>query len=560
MPLNGKPPAIAKHKVFISYCSEENGIGTPDSRVAAKICSTLESQGILCWIAPRNILPGADWMEAITDAIDDCKIVILVFSANTEKSKWVRDEIKLAMDGDKTIIPFRIQEVYPQRSLKLLKVSCQWLHAFTPPMEPHIQRLVDVVRDHLGLNIDREQERPETEKKDSKKAEQDDTSGKIGTQHKVDNEPQIKKVYQSSVMRPDTPKSEPNRRVRQTTGIHSQYMMSITAILIIFSIFVIGFILSQMVKNGKSAPGGKELVEAKGTDTQPEIPKNEVIGEENKAEADKKPDYVHNIEVKGWEVNKNNLGFWEAFDKNYGITMIYIPAGEFTMGSQEVEDDEKPPHQVYLDGYWMGKYEVTIRQYLQFARDTGSHFPKWLEKGNEYNIETGTNDYYKEFVADETCPVVGIYWKDAMAYCDWLSQQTGLKFKLPTEAQWEQAARGTDGRPYPWGDREPDGTLANFNYNIRKTTPVGSYPSGASPYGLLDMAGNVWEWCRDWYDEDYYANSPQKNPMGPASGSFRVIRGGGWYDYAGSLHCAYRFSFNADVRDGFLGFRLSQDL
>lgn len=146
-----KGPEITGHRVFISYCNEESLSHTSDKSTADMICSALESQGIPCWIAPRNILPGADWMESITDAMDQTKIVVLVFSENTEKSKWVKDEIKLALDENKTIIPFRIQEVYPQRALKLLKVSCQWLHAYTPPIEKHIERLVEVVCRHLDI-------------------------------------------------------------------------------------------------------------------------------------------------------------------------------------------------------------------------------------------------------------------------------------------------------------------------------------------------------------------------------------------------------------------------
>lgn len=185
-------------------------------------------------------------MEAIIDAVDQAKIIVLVFSANTEKSQWVKDEIKLALEEKRMIIPFRIQDVYPQRSLKLLKVRCQWMHAFTPPLE--------------------------------------------------------------------------------------------------------------------------------------------------------KP------------------------------------------------DDED-----------------------------------WGRKNR---------------------PVIFVSWDDASAYCQWLSQKTGLRFNLPTEAQWEKAARGNDQRKYPWGNQEPDKNLANFGFDIDKTTPVDSYPAGASPFGLLDMAGNVWEWCSDWYEAD----------------------------------------------------------
>jgi formylglycine-generating enzyme required for sulfatase activity len=249
-------------------------------------------------------------------------------------------------------------------------------------------------------------------------------------------------------------------------------------------------------------------------------------------------------QVKGAKkVYKNEKGFREA-DYGDGIIMVYIPPGEFKMGSNDYEN-EKPPHTVYLDGYWIGKYEVTFSQYDRYCDETR-----------------------KEKLDDEgwgirKCPVINVSWDDANTYCQWLSEKKGLAFKLPTEAQWEKAARGTDNRKYPWGNKEPDKQLANFKLNIfvlsKKTTPVGSYPQGASPYGLLDMAGNVWEWCQDWYNKNYYQSSPDKNPNGPKSGTYRVLRGGSWYDGARNLRCAVREYFDPSNRFNYLGFRLCQD-
>ncbi|UCH98654.1 MAG: SUMF1/EgtB/PvdO family nonheme iron enzyme [Candidatus Aminicenantes bacterium] len=170
-------------------------------------------------------------------------------------------------------------------------------------------------------------------------------------------------------------------------------------------------------------------------------------------------------------------------------------------------------------------------------------------KGN-YQFEPGCENH----------PVISVSWYGAAEYCKWLSKKIGQEFKLPTEAQWEKAARGSDQRKYPWGSREPNIDLANFNRNIGKTTPVGSYPEGASPYGLMDMAGNVWEWCNDWYNPDYYKNSSPNNPPGPASGSKRVMRGGNWRREARFLRCAYRALSEPSTRYVVLGFRLRQDI
>jgi serine/threonine-protein kinase len=245
------------------------------------------------------------------------------------------------------------------------------------------------------------------------------------------------------------------------------------------------------------------------------------------------------------KVYKNKEGFREA-DYGEGITMVYIPPGEFKMGSNDPDayDDEKPPHTVYLDGYWPGKYEVTLAQYKAFVSKTG------------YQV---LPSYVSEYSPGDNHPVVGVSWEDACAYCKWLSDKLGIDFKLPTEAQWEKAARGTDSRKYPWGDKKPDETLANFGNQIGKTTPVGYYSKGASPYDLLDMAGNVWDWCRDWYGENYYQSSPQKNPIGPKNGTLRVIRGGGWADSIRLLRCAYRNGDRHSDRVENLGFRLCRD-
>lgn len=233
----------------------------------------------------------------------------------------------------------------------------------------------------------------------------------------------------------------------------------------------------------------------------------------NSEESVEMPEDVNKVAAKiGKEkVFKNDKDSWEV-DFGDGTIMVYIKAGEFTMGSNE-NSSEKPPHQVYLDAYWLGKYEVTVGQYRKFiAEKENRSLPK---------ISSGDNH-----------PVVAVSWHDAVAYCDWLSERFELEFKLPTEAQWEKGARGRDGRRYPWGNQEANKKLANLSFNTLKTTPVGSYPAGASPYGLLDMVGSVFEWCCDWYDENYYQKpeSHQKNPACPQNGFRRVVVRGGFHE------------------------------
>ncbi|HOU00771.1 MAG TPA: bifunctional serine/threonine-protein kinase/formylglycine-generating enzyme family protein, partial [Anaerolineaceae bacterium] len=197
-----------------------------------------------------------------------------------------------------------------------------------------------------------------------------------------------------------------------------------------------------------------------------------------------------------------------------GMTLVYVPAGEFTMGSPDGVgiSDEHPQHQVYLDAYWIDQTEVTNAMYEECVNDGDCTEP------SSYSSYTRDSYYGNTQYADY--PVIYVNWNQAQDYCEWAGRE------LPTEAQWEKAARGTDGRIYPWGDGSPDESLANFAGIIGDTTEVGSYPDGASPYGALDIAGNVWEWVLDRYGEAYYSDSLTSNPVGPSIGITRVLRGG----------------------------------
>jgi len=223
---------------------------------------------------------------------------------------------------------------------------------------------------------------------------------------------------------------------------------------------------------------------------------------------------------------------------------------------RDLVEDAIPQRRVHLDAYWMYKHEVTVAQYRRFCSETKRQMhgpPSWGWKDDH--------------------PVVEVTWNDAKAYADWAA------VALPTEAQWEKAARGTDGRPYVWGDQWPpppkvgnfadetaktkykDRTIiTGYDDGYAETSPVGSFPAGASPYGCLDMAGNVWEWCADWYDAGYYARSPNRNPTGPASGRSRVLRGGSWVsDDRHILRAANRDINTPDDGSSYYGFRCSSE-
>lgn len=223
---------------------------------------------------------------------------------------------------------------------------------------------------------------------------------------------------------------------------------------------------------------------------------------------------------------------------------VKIDAGAFIMGSTTYSS-EKPKHEVFLSEYEIGVYPITNMDYSFFLSATGHQMPEHWKKGK---IPSGK----------ELHPVVYVSWEDAQAYCSWLSAATGKNYTLPSEAQWEKAARGTDGRKYPWGNRWIKGYCNSGEDGDLDTSAVGAYAKGNSVYGCRDMAGNVWEWCHDWYDEEAYQKRSEKvkDPEGPVSGSHRVLRGGAFFDDLQDVRCAYRSNLNPYARNSVVGFRI----
>ena len=225
--------------------------------------------------------------------------------------------------------------------------------------------------------------------------------------------------------------------------------------------------------------------------------------------------------------------------------MVEIPAGEFAMGMDGMQalEDERPKHQVLLPSFFIDLHEVTTVQYASFLAATNRDAPwQW----NAVNLSQHRDR-----------PVIGVDWVDADAYCRWKGK------RLPTEAEWEKSARGTDGRFYPWGNWVPNNDLANFASGARFSygqvlMPVQSYEQGKSPYGLLQMAGNVWEWVQDWYGVNYYEVSMEYNPQGPEQGQFKVLRGGSWSDLPKYLLTYGRFKLSPETRNSYTGFRCAK--
>ena len=269
-------------------------------------------------------------------------------------------------------------------------------------------------------------------------------------------------------------------------------------------------------------------------------------------------------------------------------TMVLVPAGSFLRGStaeqaqQEYEESKKkfidatkewfdrevPQRRVYLDAFYIDKYPVTNVRFSRFVVAT-SHRTEaekggggWVWDGSKRKWEAKSDASWKSPTGGDSSyrnrlrhPVVQVSWKDARSYCRWAGK------RLPTEAEWEKAARGVNGRKYPWGNDWADGSKVIWNKNSRgKTHPVDrTYNTHRSPYGAVDMSGNVWQWVGDWYGKNYYANAPERNPKGPSSGSGRVLRGGSWLnDGASYFRAANRANGHPASRDARISFRCAK--
>ncbi len=251
------------------------------------------------------------------------------------------------------------------------------------------------------------------------------------------------------------------------------------------------------------------------------------------------------------------MGISSTMTGDDGMTLMYVPAGEFTMGSDNGEYNEKPVHRVFLDAYWIDQTEVTNGQYAECVTSGGCTPPP---ASSSY-----TNTYFYGNSQFDDYPVIRVYWNQAQAYCEWAGR------RLPTEAEWEKAARGENGNIYPWGNTF-DGSKLNFcdancsfdwadksiDDGYADVSPVGNFPNGVSPYGAYDMAGNVWEWVNDWYGGTYYQGSPSSNPSGAGSGDYRVLRGGSWYNVNHYARSVSRKMYIPSSSSSDFGFRCSR--
>lgn len=424
-----------------------------DSEYAHALAANLQGMGFETWIDER-LDYGSQWPHELQKQLDTSSAFVLIMSPRSYASEWVQSELQRAKRKAKPIFPLLLEGDEPWLSVE----STQYYDVRGEKFPD--AKFYSAVR-------------------------------KVASPPEGQSIPPP--VDAGKPVKPDS------RRPRMKTGT---MLAIIGAIAISMAVFV-PMIWANLSQN--SSPPPQATADTGFTSTQPSSSNDSALPDATQPDAT--ATFV--IPVSG------ETDVPSDFTDSAGVSMRLVPAGNFIAGSNQGYENEKPVHNVYLDDFYIDKYEVTNALY-QACVDAGACQPP---------DQTGSvtrGSYYGNSQFDNY-PVVYVDWENADSYCQWRGMS------LPTEAQWEKAARGTDGRTYPWGDNI-DETYANYNNAVGDTTEAGSYESGQSPYGIYDMAGNAWEWVADWYSDTYYLNTPLTNPPGPATGAYRVLRGGSWLD------------------------------
>jgi formylglycine-generating enzyme required for sulfatase activity len=487
------------------------------------------------WLDEEKLLPGQDWHEEIEKAVEATDVVIVLLSnQSVSQEGYVQRELKLALDvADEKpentifIIPLRLDDCPAPRRLR------GWHYVDYFP-----ESRKNWVMERLLASLKVRAEALDTKtviKEEPKKALQEEKAPEA----KVAPRKPFTKLLEPSALSPQktppqssTPisKAAPKQKPIRWFGVGGTFLL-----VLILGGFGLNYLINNLPIDITAVPFPKGTL--KFFTNTPQLIKSPTS----------MPTKTLTSPLVNTLVSTPTLGIASTMTGEHGENLVYVPAGEFKMGSENGNDDEKTVHTVYLDAFWIDQTEVTNKQYRACV-DAGTCEPPSSSKSYTHPSYYRNSDF-------DNYPVLYVSWDKANRYCEvWAGGD------LPTEAQWEKAARGTDERMYPWGNDAPNKDLLNYYQNIGDTIEVGKYPDGKSPYGAYDMAGNVWEWVNDYYQSDYYAvlGDGASNPVGPESGQYRVLRGGSWSSDSYIVRTASLSRSVPSDAYGSLGFRCSR--
>jgi formylglycine-generating enzyme required for sulfatase activity len=540
---------------FISYANQ-------DKAVADAACAKLEADGIRCWIAPRDVPPGAQWAAAIVDAIDHCCAMVLIFSSSANGSNQIHREVQRAFEREVPVVPFRIENVVPEQALAYYMGSVHWLDALTPPLEQHLQKLVASLKPYAHSKTFGERA---SEARGPQAAEADNSAETDRSRR-----PEPRQPWQ------------PSRWSVLTAGVVGAVLIG-----------AVGVWLGA--EYWRPASSGPQLVQSPAPPVTPEAPP--VQPPPAPAQAPTTPVQPASSSVGPLSLERERAlkpkDIFKECDKC--PEMIVVPAGSFTMGSSPYEEgrhkEESPQHQVtFANPFAVGKFDVTVEQFAAFVDETSySPVPMLIGPLNPWGSECWDDEKWElgqglswrnpGFAQGRLYPVVCLNWSEAKAYLDWLAQKTGRAYRLLTEAEWEYSARArTEPGDYPrysFGNDEKDlcrygnvtdqsakrmvnWPVAPCNDGYAYTSPVGSFIANA--FDLYDMQGNVWQWTEDCYNNSYNGAPRDGSAWKSGDCSRHALRGGSWYAYPRDDRAAYRLVLPAVARGNNTGFRVARTL
>ena len=517
------PPVVDRvrnpRQVFISHAHQ-------DRELAQRLATDLQAGGWPVWIAPDSIRPGEKWVEAISRGLDESGIFVVLLTPESVASPWVMLEtnavIELELQKEVRFLPLLARPCRPPvlwgnyQRVSLLESYQHGLARLLAELDPSAAAMSPAV----AVRTPRPAEAQPPPPAAPPQVEIDVPPQKEQPEAAAERTAQPVRVRPAATPQQPPAKADMPPQKQRPAGQPPAGQLA----------------LKRLVARLKALPaavwigGGLILVVAL-----------LMLGLRSllPVDGDEAATTQASVAVPTQDPSRLPLAATPIATQTRpgdGMVMVYVPEGSFLMGSAADDPDaydwEKPQHRVALDAFWLDQTEVTNFQYERCVADGDCRESIYADAADWNGRQQ---------------PVVGVSWEDAAAYCAWAGGQ------LPTEAQWEYAARGPESLKYPWGNDAPDETLLNYNDNVGRTTEVGSYPAGASWVGALDMAGNVWEWVADWYDRDYYDISPAANPAGPASGGVKVLRGGSWGSSARGVRGANRLYSSASGRSH--GFR-----
>jgi formylglycine-generating enzyme required for sulfatase activity len=524
--------------VFISY-------RRTDVYTALAVYENLKNQGYDVFFDYRSISSG-DFEQIITSNIKARAHFLLILTPTAldrcnEPGDWLRREIETAIDEKRNIIPlffngfqFGDPSVTQKLTGKLKNLSrYNGLNVHEDYFDEAMHRLPV---QYLNIPLDTVLHPVSTEVQRVVRAEQvaaDQALEQIEDVRELVRHPEDMPTVKPDLPKPVTMEEIRSDPVSQGPAPGRPWML--------ITVLVGGLVLLGVAALWGSFGGSRDVPTPTATVSGPTF--TPAIISPSQPETTSTPEWIETVQS---PAPAPSLGVGSTLVSDLdSMTLLYVPAGEFIMGNDNGALDEQPAHRVYLDAFWIDQSEVTNHMYSLCVDAKECQLPKDLRSftRNHYYGNTGFDNY----------PVIQVDWNMAQKYCTWAGR------RLPTEAEWEKAARGMDGNIYPWGNDAPNATLLNYNYNAQDTTGVNSYAAGMSPYGAYDMLGNVWEWVSDWYDPMYYQSSPPSNPKGPATESARVHRGGSWRDDVSYISAAKRDSGDPAYADFYLGFRCAMD-